>query len=262
MNILDHIVRNKRAEISQCKTIKSLHDIRVESASQLQREVVPRSLKKALLSSVPMGVIAEIKRRSPSKGALTTRSCEDFAHIYAHSDADAISVLTDKKYFGGTLSSLSLVRSIAMQPIFRKDFIIDEYQIYETVIAKGDAFLLIAKILSVSKLREFLSLGSQVGLESIVEIHDEEDLMKTLDAGAEMIGVNNRNLETFEIDLSTTEKLAKKIPRDKIIISESGISSKEDVIRLSNTGAQGILVGSSLVTADDPVQEINKLKNI
>lgn len=259
MNFLDKIFPIKKRETAALKKLKSLQRTKQECSLCLGKREI-RSLKQAIKQAHPLAIIAEIKLKSPSKGVLTSKSCKDIVRLYARSQADAISVLTDKTYFNGDIMYLKQTRALAHQPIFRKDFIIDSYQIYETFLAGGDAFLLIASLLSTSELRQFIALGKKMGLESIVEVHNKRELEKALQADAEIIGINNRNLKTFKIDISTTEELMGYVPKGKIVISESGINSSEDVQRVARAGVKGILVGTSIIKSENPIKKITELK--
>lgn len=262
-NILEKIVANKKREVMAKKRKKSIKKIKRECSEYLSKNKNNhRSLRQAILSGNPLGLIAEIKLASPTAGQLTELSCVDIARIYANSKADVISVLTDRTYFNGRPSYLKKVRKICHQPIFRKDFIIDQYQIYETALAGGDAFLLIATVLTIKEMENFMKLGNALGLEYLVEVHDEDDLKKAIMVGAEIIGINNRNLKTMKIDLSTTEKLAEKIPSGKIIISESGFNTQNDVRKILKSGANGILVGASIIKSKNMIKKINEFKQI
>ena len=259
MGFLDQINIIKKREVDALKKRKSIENIEKECFVYLEKRKI-RSLKQAIKKTFPPAVIAEIKLKSPSQGVLTSKSCKDIATLYAQSQADAISVLTDKTYFNGDIAYLKQVRTITPQPIFRKDFIIDPYQIYETFLAGGDAFLLIVALLSTKQLRQFIVLGKQLGLETIVEVHNKQELEDALEADAEIIGVNNRNLKTLTISLTTTEELMKYIPKEKIVISESGIDSPEQVRKIIGFGVQGILVGTSIIKSENQIEKITQFK--
>lgn len=261
MKRLDQIISIKKQELSELKKAKSLEQIRRE-VFELEKNYKSRDFFAIFADRDSVKLIAEIKLVSPSHGRLTSISYIDLAKIYAQSPADAISVLTEKRFFGGNLSFIKEVKGIISQPILRKDFIVDEYQIYETYLARADAFLLIASILSKKQLAEFLALGKSLNLSSLVEVHTNGDLTKALSSGAEIIGINNRDLTTMKTDLTTTERLVGLIPSGKVIISESGINSTDDVRRLEKVGINGILVGTSIVTAPDPLKKIKELKNL
>jgi len=255
MNVLDKIVRTKKAEIEALKADKPLVLIEKE-AKEKKRSAQPF----ISLFETDTVLIAEVKPKSPSAGTLIEASPLEVAEIYAESDADAISVLTDKQYFGGSLDLLQRVSKIVPQPILRKDFIIDPYQVYETSLSNASAFLLIAAILSAGEMRELRVLGAALGLDTLTEVHNETELEKALESGAPLIGINNRNLQTLEIDLAVTERLSGKIPDSIAFISESGLATPDDVKRVRAAGARGILVGTSILRASDPLAFIASFK--
>ncbi len=259
MNILDQIVLTKRGELLELKKFKNLERIKRE-VFEMQRKYSPRDFAGTFADHDSIKLIAEIKLASPSHGRLTELSHIDLAKIYADSPADAISVLTEKKYFHGKLEFVKEVKKIASQPVLRKDFILDEYQIYETFLAEADAFLLIASVLTKKQLVDFINIGKSLKLSALVEVHNEHELTKAVECKADIIGINNRDLMTMKIDLATTERLARLIPNNIIIISESGINSGADVRHLKSTGVRGILVGSSIVKESDPLKKIMELK--
>lgn len=261
MNILNKIVITKRKEIEIAKKMVTLNSL-IEKIPFFLKTHKARSFKN-LFSDTKKGVlIAEIKPRSPSSGILIQNSPLEIADLYAKSKADIISVLTDKQYFGGSLDLLEKVRPRVPQPLLRKDFIIDKYQVYETLLAGADAYLLIAAILSENELVELIALGKSLKLETLVEVHSANDIEKALRAGAEIIGINNRDLETLEITLDTTEHLIKYIPKEIPVVSESGIKTAKDVLRLKRCGIKGILVGTSILLSDSPLDKIIELKNV
>jgi indole-3-glycerol phosphate synthase len=244
------------------KTLEEIVENKKQEVLELKKKYQPRDFKSIFADRNSIKLIAEIKLASPSEGQMTSLSHLDLAKIYAESSADAISVLTESKYFQGHIDFLAEVKEICVQPILRKDFIIDEYQIFESFIAKADAILLIAAILTQEQLTRFLNSAKSLGLSVLVEIHNETDLAKTLEAEAEIIGINNRDLTTMKIDLTTAEKLVALIPKDKIIISESGINSAEDVRYMKSLGVHGILVGTAIVRSADQMEKIKELKNL
>jgi len=257
MNVLDEIVAAKRLEIEAAKAARPLETLKKEALSF----TLSRRPFRALFDA-PKGIlIAEIKPKSPSAGQLIPHSPLEIADMYAKSAADAISVLTDKPYFGGSLELLQDVRARVPQAIFRKDFIVDEYQVYETLLSGADAFLLIANVLSVEELGKLMALGQALGLDYLVEVHDEADVAKALETGAEIIGINNRNLKTLEVDIETTERLSHKLPSGTIFVSESGIETTADAERVRTWGACGILAGTSILRSPDPLKKIQELKN-
>ncbi|HUE00787.1 MAG TPA: indole-3-glycerol phosphate synthase TrpC [Bryobacteraceae bacterium] len=221
-----------------------------------------RNFRQALAAHPP-AIIAEIKKASPSKGLLAP----DFdpvrlALAYEAGGAAALSVLTDQKFFQGSLADLAAARAACGLPVLRKDFTLDEYDVTEAAAGGADAILLIAAILDANQMRSLAGIAAGYGLAAIVEVHDEKDLAKALDAdaaGAPIIGVNNRNLATFEVTLETSLRLARRIPADVVKVSESGISSAQDIARLYAAGYQGFLVGEHLMKSDDPAGAVRAL---
>lgn len=242
MHILDKIVEIKKAQIEEEKKHISLQDM-IELSKE-EREI--RDFE-AALSGSDMAVISEVKKASPSKGVIK----EDFdpvetAKFYEASNFDAISVLTEKEYFLGDDKYIEMVRAVTTKPVLRKDFIVDEYQIYQSKVIGADAILLIARILK-GKLKSYYDLAKSLGLHVLVEVHEEDELKEAIESGAKIIGVNNRNLETFDVDLKQTEKIIKLLPPGKIVVSESGIRNSEDVDYLKSIGASAVLVGETLM---------------
>ena len=256
-NILDEIVAAKRGELARQKELAPLPVLE----EQIAARPAPRDLADALRGG-PVSLIAEVKKASPSRGLL----CPDFdpvrlAQTYADHGAAAISVLTDPR-FQGEPEHLSRIKSAGASrqvPVLRKDFIFDSYQVYEARAIGADTFLLIVAILSPTQLAELLSLGRELGMRCLVEVHDEPELQTALDAGAEVVGINNRDLRTFKTDLAVTEGLAPHIPRDKVIVSESGIHTAEHLRRLGKLGVNAVLVGEALVTAPDVAAKVREL---
>lgn len=219
-------------------------------------EAPRRDLAQALREKRP-AVIAEIKRASPSKGLLA----RDFhplrlARAYLQAGAAAISVITDEPYFQGSLEYLAAVRSQVGLPLLRKDFILDPVQIEEARAFGADAVLLIVAALSPEELRELLHYAQRLGLSALVEVHQEEELEIALSAGAQILGINNRNLRTFEVSVETTLGLLPRIPRDRVVVSESGLSQGETLERLARAGVTAFLIGEALVTAPDPEERL------
>ena len=253
--ILDRIIKVKRREVYYLKKSTSLEALK----KAVRYLPSPRNFRKAI-SSRTCSIIAEVKRSSPSKGRIR----EDFDHIeiaslYEENGAAAISVLTDEEFFEGKNSYLSEIKETVFLPLLRKDFIIDPYQIYETRIIGGDAVLLIAGLLEEKTLRQFIDLAESLGLSPLVEVHSREELDKALAAGAGIIGINNRNLKTFSTDLRTSLELAPSIPEDRIVISESGIHSREDIETLMKQGIHSFLVGEALMKAPDTGEKLREL---
>jgi indole-3-glycerol phosphate synthase len=245
--ILDQIVRDKKYELEARKK-----ELPFDLLKEKIKDALPARDFKAALLSKEINLITEIKKASPSGGIIR----EDFnpieiANIYQNEGASAISVLTERKYFEGNLDYLRKVKAEISIPVLRKDFIFDPYQICESKVYGADAVLLIAAILKLNDLKKLLSLTYELGMDALVEVHTRDELQKALDADADIVGINNRNLDTLEIDLKTTEELAKLIPSDKIIVSESGIKTREDIERLKKAGARAFLVGESLMRSQD-----------
>ncbi|MCD5391035.1 indole-3-glycerol phosphate synthase TrpC [candidate division NPL-UPA2 bacterium] len=258
-NFLEEILKHKRIEVEAKKKKLGLADLK----SKLSDAPQSRSFKEAISKSDKVNLIAEIKRASPSAGLIR----KDFdpvkiAKVYQEAGATAISILTDEKFFRGHIDFLSQVREVVSVPLLRKDFIIDEYQIYESRTYGADALLLIASILSKEEMTKFLSLSHDLGMDCIVEVHNEEELERVLETPAEIIGINNRDLSTFQIDLFTTQHLRKLIPADKIIVAQSGIQSREDVQLLAKEKIDAILVGESLLRSKDIREKMEELVGI
>ncbi len=257
-DILKEIVAVKRREVERLKRESPLPDLEERIAAQAQA----LSLS-AALGTPAISVIAEVKKASPVKGRLR----EDFdalrlATAYADNGAAAVSVLTNFDHFQGTIDDLSAVQRVCRPrgvPVLRKEFIFDAYQVHEARAHGADAILLIAAMLSADRLQELLSLAAILGMESLVEVHDETELSMALDAGAQVVGINNRDLRTFRTELETTERLAPQVPGDRTVVSESGIGAREDMARVAAAGAHAVLVGESLVTARDPGAKLREL---
>ncbi|MCD6319627.1 MAG: indole-3-glycerol phosphate synthase TrpC [Candidatus Desulfofervidaceae bacterium] len=254
MSVLDKIIAYKKQEVEKLKRSKPLDE------TVLTFELSPhRSFAKAINQKGKLSIIAELKKASPSLGLIRP----DFdpikiAEIYEKNGADAISVLTDKHFFQGDIKFLPAVKSSVSLPILRKDFIIDPYQVYESKLYGADAILLITTALSRQELTKLLTLAYKLGLEALVEIHDEDDLEKALESGAHIIGINNRNLKTLKTDINTCLKLRNFIPDDKILVAESGIKTKDDMMRLKEAGFQAVLIGTALMQAKDIKQKLRE----
>jgi len=250
MTILDEILATKRDEVAAAKRLCAPAAMRARAEACTEPT---RGFRAALASGPRPRVVAELKRRSPSKGEIRPHfdpvGC---AKAYAEAGAAAISVLTDSRYFGGELSLLAAVRREVPLPLLRKDFLIDAYQIDEARVAGADAVLLIARALDGAQLRALRERAAALGLDALVEVHDERDVDAALAAGADLVGINNRDLATFHTDLATTERLAKRL-RDAgvVVVGESGIFTHEDVRRLEAAGAHAVLVGEALMREPD-----------
>jgi len=260
--ILDEIIRKTKEDLELRKQTYTMDWL---GRSLAYNPFMPRDVKPYLQATPqnPYRMIAEVKKASPSKGIIK----EDFdplmiAKAYELGGADAISVLTEPHFFKGDLEYLTQIRRYVPTPLLRKDFIIDEYQILEALVYGADFILLIAKALSKQELKKLLEYALRLGLEVLVEIHDKEDLIKAIFAGANIIGINHRNLETFEMDMSLTEKLMPLIPNGKIIVAESGLKDKETIVHLSKVGADAFLIGEYFMREADIEASLRALKKV
>lgn len=259
MTILDEIAAYARIRVEEKKKEKSVEAIRFEAASFIKKDF---PFEKALKGE-GISFICECKKASPSKGIIA----EDFPYAdialeYDKAGADAISVLTEPKYFLGKDSYLSEISSLVSVPCLRKDFVVDEYMIYEAVILGASAVLLICSILSKEELKKYITICHNYGLSALVEAHDENEVQMALDCGARIIGVNNRNLKDFSVDTDNSKKLRSLIPEDVIYISESGIKDHKDVKKLRDIGVNAVLVGETLMRAQNKKEKLDELKGI
>jgi indole-3-glycerol phosphate synthase len=258
-NILETIVEQKKREIARLPArIIAAGDLRDAMLEHGERRDFLTALRKPKHGDIAL--IAEVKKASPSAGII----CKDFdpvkiAKEYEAAGASCLSVLTDEKFFQGSLDYLRQIRAAVKLPLLRKDFIIDERQILEAVEWGADAILLIVAILTDGQLQKFHALAVESGLAVLVEVHDEAELERALKISPALIGINNRNLKTFQVDLAVTKNLAKKIGAGKMLVAESGIHSRADVERLKKCGAGAILVGESLVKQDDIQAKVREL---
>jgi indole-3-glycerol phosphate synthase len=205
-------------------------------------------------------IIAEVKKASPSRGTLVEDlNPAELARAYQDGGAAAISVITEQDHFRGSIGALGKVREVVALPILRKDFILDPYQIVESRAAGTDSFLLIAALLNRDALESLMGVGRTWGMEPLVEVHDFSELEMALSAGAKIVGINNRDLKTFRVDVNKTAELAVHVPHDRIIISESGINDHGQILRLLDAGVHGFLIGESLVTNPDPMAKVQEL---
>ena len=257
MGILDEIVAKKKESLSLAKSRAPLSALK-QGISGIEK---PRDFKKAVKRN-PAGkikLIAEIKKASPSKGLIRP----DFepvkvAKIYEDKKANAISVLTEKDFFQGELEFISKIKKVTTMPLLRKDFLFDEYQIYESRTNEADAILLIAAILDKNQAKEYLHLAEELGLSVLFEVHDLKELEMALFIDADIIGINNRNLKTMKIDINTTFKIKKEIPSGKIVVSESGIKTRDDILRLESADVDAVLIGTSFMEAGDIGRKIEE----
>lgn len=259
MNILDTIVAYKREEVKSKKEKVKIADLQLNEL--FMRSTF--SLKEFLLDETKTGIIAEFKRKSPSKGIINDKAdVVDVTKGYAENGASCLSVLTDEHFFGGSDKDLINARVNAI-PILRKEFIIDEYQIMEAKSIGADVILLIAACLTPAEVKRLASFAKNLGLEVLLELHDEEELAHICDA-TEIIGINNRNLKTFVVDIERSLRMAEKIPAGKIKVAESGISSPENIILFKENGFDGFLIGENFMKEEDPTiafaRFVNQLK--
>lgn len=256
MTILDSILEDKRREVAE-----SRRSTRLGQIEQMAREAAkpPRRFMESLMH-VPFALIAEIKKASPSKGTLVTDFDPKKLAVEFHSGgASALSVLTDKKYFAGDVSFVRDVKERVDLPVLRKDFIVDEYQIYESRAIDADAILLIVRALSVAELKRFHDLAKSLGMAVLVETHSRSEIETANSIGAEIIGINNRDLGTFEVNIKTSVDLVRYVDRQAIAVSESGISSHAHVLELQDAGFRAALVGEGIVAREDRVAAVREL---
>jgi indole-3-glycerol phosphate synthase len=256
VSILDKIVAHKRAEIERAKQARPESILRGELAAAS----APRDFFGVLAAEGPIKLIAEIKKASPSRGVIR----DDFdpveiANVYAKHGASCLSVLTEEQFFQGDLSYVGQVRAAVSLPVLRKDFILDSYQLLEARAAGADAVLLIAECLDDCHLRKLYGETIELGMTPLVELYEPENLARVLEAGATLIGINNRDLRTFQTDVLHTIRLRAKIPTDCVVVAESGIQSASDVRRLADAGIDAILVGEHLMASDDIGQAVDQL---
>lgn len=261
MKILDKIVRDKKLEVDKLSSNSSIKEL--ESSRLFSRQCI--SLKDSILKSTG-GIICEFKRRSPSNNNINYKSnVSEVVKGYQKAGAAGLSILTNKQYFDGDIKDIVEIRDISSIPILRKEFIISEYQIIEAKSIGSDAILLIASILSKEEIKNYSSLAKNIGLEVLFEIHDAEELEKISGENIDIIGVNNRNLDTLEIDIQNSVDLYSNIPSSFVKISESGISKVESILKLREVGYQGFLIGENFMKTDDPFESaynfIKKVKN-
>ncbi len=251
-NILDKIIANKRIEVEKQKKEMSIDTmLRIITDSRVQ----PKSFKESLADS-STGIIAEFKRKSPSKGYIfESARIQDVVPVYSQSGASAISVLTDKEFFRGSLDDLKEARSLTDTPLLRKDFMIDEYQLYQAAMYGASAILLIASALSVSQTKDLAMKSKELGLDVLLEIHNEKEL-EHINEYVDVVGINNRNLGTFVTDVQVSFDLGEKIPSEFLKISESGISDPQTVRDLRQAGFRGFLMGENFMKTSNPGQAL------
>ena len=260
MNILEKIAADKKVEVDEKK--KQIPAKSLESLPGFKKECL--SLSEALKES-QTGIISEFKRKSPSVPEMNPEAdVKEIVTAYEKAGASGISVLTDERYFGGTVDDLFVAREQVKIPILRKDFMIDEYQILESKAIGADVILLIAALLSADQIKSFSETAKNLGLDVLLEVHNEEELQRSLFPSIDMVGVNNRNLKTFKVDIGISKQLSEKIPADFVKVSESGINNTAAIKELQKYGYQGFLIGGNFMSTEDPGKSaqtfIRKLK--
>lgn len=249
MSILDEIIAKRRERLEEEKLVLPLAELQARLADQQDRI---RNFPMALRGP-KVRVIAEIKRASPSEGELNLLFDPRFlAQDYAGGGAAAISVLTERDYFAGEAIHLTRARKYMPLPVLRKDFIVDPYQVYHSRLLGADALLLIATVLDAYELQDLLALTHELGMYALVETHDETDMLQALACGARVIGINNRDLKAMQTDLAQTERLARMVPENRVLVSESGIHGRDDIERVAAAGVDAVLIGTMLVKSDQP----------
>lgn len=257
MSILDQIIASKKKEVALKKSVVSIAQL--ENSDLFNKKT--NSLSKSIINS-PFGIIAEHKRRSPSKATINNSfSVEEVVKGYANAGASGISVLTDMQYFGGSLEDLLLARAIVQIPLLRKEFIVDEYQLLEAKAFGADAILLIAAVLSKPEIKKLSEFAQSLALEVLLEVHNYEELEKSIMSSIDLIGVNNRNLKTFEVSLQNSIDLVNHIPNDFVKISESGITTTNDINLLRSHGFKGFLIGENFMKTDNPGKSLEQFVN-
>lgn len=258
-DILDKIVAVKREEVAAARKKKSLEAMRADAESR----VLTRDFESALRRKITDGqaaVIAEIKKASPSKGVLRADFVPaDIAQSYAEHGAACLSVLTDRQFFQGGIDYLKQARASCDLPVLRKDFMVDPYQVYEARVIGADCILLIAASLDDGQMAEFEAIARSLDMAVLVEVHDRPELERALKLKTKLVGINNRNLRTFEVSLDTTLGMLPEVPADRLLVTESGILAKDDVKRMRDAGVHAFLVGEAFMRADDPGEALAAL---
>ena len=255
-DILKEITQKKQERIIFAKQQISEDDLK----AKIQPLAPTRPFIEAINKPKQISLIAEIKKQSPSRGVIRADfNLQEISRVYQDAGVQAISVLTEEDYFGGNIAYINEVKNIVSCPILRKDFILEPYQVYESRFYGADAILLIADLLSKEKLSELMELAEGLGLDCLLEVHDEKELKKALGLKAPLIGVNNRDLHTLEVDSKTTEKLIPLIPKDKVVVVESGLKSYQDILFLKILGVSAVLIGEAIMEASDIRKKIEEL---
>ena len=258
--ILEKIIQDRKKAIALEKNKQSLSDL-IEIIKQDDKKL--KSLKESLCKKSELSIIAEIKRASPSKGLLSN----NFDHIklardYEKGGAAALSVLTEPKYFLGESNHLMAISKISSLPILRKDFIIDIWQIYEARAIGADAILLIVAALKDEEMASFMGCAAELGLECLVEVHDESEVKRAIEHNAKIIGINNRDLKNFTVSLKPSKRLGHMLPKDCVMVSESGIHTREDMLYVQKLGFKAALIGESLIKAENAIAQLAKLQGL
>jgi len=251
-DVLKKIVDYKTEELARVKSAAPLSEVLAQIGNL---EDQPRGFEAAIVNACGSGwtpIIAEVKKGSPSKGVIRPDFDPlEIAQIYQENGATCLSVLTDEHFFLGHLSYLALIREQVSLPLLRKDFIFDPYQIYQARGAGADAILLIAAMLELSQLREFIAIAREVSLDVLLEVHDDKELETALETDCNLIGINNRDLRSFVVDIATSERLAAQVPAGRITVAESGITTRQEIVRLTEKGLHAFLIGESLMREAD-----------
>ncbi len=258
-DILDKIVAVKHQEVAAAQKRKPLDVVRADAESRILTRDFVGAMRAKMTAGLP-AVIAEVKKASPSKGVLRADFIPaDIAQSYAEFGAACLSVLTDVQFFQGSVDYLKQARASCQLPVLRKDFMVDAYQIYESRAMGADAVLLIAACLDDSQMRDFEAIARGLDMAVLVEVHDQSELERALKLKTPLIGINNRNLKTFEVSLDTTLALRSLVGADRIVVTESGIQTRDDVLRMGAAGVNAFLVGEAFMRADEPGQALAKL---
>lgn len=258
-DILEQIVEVKHQEVASAKKRKPLEVVRADAESRVLTRDFEGALRNTIASGRP-AVIAEVKKASPSKGVLRADFIPaDIAQSYAEHGAACLSVLTDVQFFQGSVDYLKQARASCQLPVLRKDFMVDPYQIYESRVMGADAILLIAACLDDARMKEMELIARSLDMAVLVEVHDKGELDRALKLKTPLIGINNRNLKTFEVSLETTLNLQQNVPADRLVVCESGIHSRDDVIRMGSGGVNAFLVGEAFMRAKEPGEALATL---
>jgi indole-3-glycerol phosphate synthase len=259
VHILDEIIAAKRQRVAEAKKNRPLAELR--AAIETRYRWIPHALSRALADCTRLNIIAEFKRRSPSKGVIRAHADPAIiSHAYELGGAAAISVLTEEDFFQGSLADFAKVRQTTKLPLLRKDFIFDTYQVFETAAAGADALLLIVAALSDGELKTLREIAEEeLGLDALVEVHTSDELKRAIAAGARLVGVNNRDLRTFAVSLDVSVRLAHEAPNDLLLVSESGLHWRADLLRLQVEGFKAFLMGESLMRAEEPAAALRAL---